>query len=147
MPITEEIQISANKTKFTLFKEGLFYKCYNEDASVFTEKINKYKVNAKYIKSVGAAVLSLGFPVSVIAMSTITFEAIAVAIDAPSYFENTDAVVFELKNKDLQNYASFKEAILACVNEFPVALNVQIESLSKQLAAWQKYNAGAHANE
>lgn len=28
-----------------------------------------------------------------------------------------------------------------------VVLNVQVEDLSKQLAAWQKYNAGAHTNE
>jgi Na+/H+ antiporter NhaB len=28
-----------------------------------------------------------------------------------------------------------------------VALNVQVENLSKQLAAWQKYNAGAHTNK
>jgi hypothetical protein len=63
MTIAEKIQISADKTKFTLFKEGLFYKCYNEDALVFTEKVKKYKVSAKYIKRVGAAVLSLDFPV------------------------------------------------------------------------------------
>lgn len=28
-----------------------------------------------------------------------------------------------------------------------VALNVQVEELSKQLAAWQKYTAGAHAKD
>jgi HEAT repeat protein len=28
-----------------------------------------------------------------------------------------------------------------------VALNIQVEELSKQLASWQKYTAGAHANE
>ena len=28
-----------------------------------------------------------------------------------------------------------------------VALNVQVEDLSKQLSSWQKYTAGAHANE
>jgi len=26
-----------------------------------------------------------------------------------------------------------------------VALNVQVEELSKQLSSWQKYTAGAHA--
>ena len=34
MTITEKTQISANNTRFTLYKEGLFYKCYNEDAMV-----------------------------------------------------------------------------------------------------------------
>ena len=28
-----------------------------------------------------------------------------------------------------------------------VALNIQVEELSKQLASWQKYTAGAHTNE
>jgi len=28
-----------------------------------------------------------------------------------------------------------------------VALNIQVEELSKQLASWQKYTAGVHANE
>ena len=28
-----------------------------------------------------------------------------------------------------------------------VALNVQVEALSKQLASWQKYTAGAHARD
>ncbi len=28
-----------------------------------------------------------------------------------------------------------------------VALNIQAEELSKQLASWQKYTARAHANE
>jgi hypothetical protein len=53
MTIVEKIQISADKTKFTLFKEGLFYKCYNENALVFTEKVKRYKVSAKFVKSVG----------------------------------------------------------------------------------------------
>jgi hypothetical protein len=45
---------------------------------LFAEKVKKYKVSAKYIKSVAAAVLSLGFPLSIIAVGTITFDAIAV---------------------------------------------------------------------
>ncbi len=28
---------------FTLFKEALFYKCYNEDAMVFVQKVRVYK--------------------------------------------------------------------------------------------------------
>lgn len=37
MKITEKIQYSADKTRFTFFKEELFYKCYNEDAMVFVK--------------------------------------------------------------------------------------------------------------
>ncbi|WP_257984647.1 hypothetical protein [Psychroflexus sp. MES1-P1E] len=39
MKISEKIRSSADKTVFTFFKEGLFYKCYNdEDAMVFVKK-------------------------------------------------------------------------------------------------------------
>lgn len=64
MTIAEKIQYSSDKTRFTLFKEGLFYKCYNEDAMVFVNRVKKYKVNSKFIKSIGDEVLCLGFPAS-----------------------------------------------------------------------------------
>ncbi len=50
MRIAEKIQASADKTLFTLFKEGLFYKCYNEDTMVFAQKIKEYKVSSKFVK-------------------------------------------------------------------------------------------------
>ncbi len=40
----------------------MFYKCYNEDAMVFSRYIKAYQVSAKYVKSAGSDVLSLGFP-------------------------------------------------------------------------------------
>jgi uncharacterized protein (UPF0333 family) len=117
MTIAEKIQISADETKFTLFKEGLFYKCYNEDALIFTENVKEYKVSAKYIKSVGADVLSLGFPLTVGGKNNLTLDTIALAIDAISFSEEATSVVFTVKNKDLQNYSHFKESIITGVNE------------------------------
>ena len=35
MAIAEKIDLAKSNTAFTLFKEGLFYKCYNEDAILF----------------------------------------------------------------------------------------------------------------
>ncbi len=64
MIIAEKTQVSADKTRFTLFKEGIFYKCYNEDAMVFVQNVKEYKVSAKFVKSVEANVYSIGFPVS-----------------------------------------------------------------------------------
>jgi len=43
MIIAEKIQLSTDKTILTLFKEGLFYKCYNEDAMVFAKRVRAYK--------------------------------------------------------------------------------------------------------
>jgi hypothetical protein len=51
MTLLEKTQKSSENNKFTLFKEGLFYKCYNENAMVFTEKVKKYKVSAKQVES------------------------------------------------------------------------------------------------
>jgi DNA mismatch repair ATPase MutS len=64
MTIAEKIQISADKKCFTFFREGLFYKYYNEDAMVFVKKVREYKVNNKFVKSTRSNVLSIGFPVS-----------------------------------------------------------------------------------
>jgi hypothetical protein len=40
MTIAEKVTQSANSTLFTLYKEGLFYKCYNEDAMLFVHLLN-----------------------------------------------------------------------------------------------------------
>ena len=50
-------------TKIFLFKEGIFYKAYNEGAFLLKDK--NYKVAVKKIKSIEIEVLSIGFPVSV----------------------------------------------------------------------------------
>ncbi|MDO5968188.1 hypothetical protein Q4Q35_00055, partial [Flavivirga aquimarina] len=82
MTIAEKVQVSADKTRFTLFKEGLFYKCYNEDAMMFTQKVRAYKVSSKFVKSVGAEVRSLGFPASEIEKENLKLQAISEAIQA-----------------------------------------------------------------
>jgi hypothetical protein len=63
MTLAEKVNQSANGTLFTVHKEGLFYKCYNEDAIVFVQRVRAYKVTAKFIKIVGDTVYSVGFPV------------------------------------------------------------------------------------
>lgn len=50
--------------KFTLFKEGLFFECYNEDAMVFTKSLKNFLVNSKFAKILSTAVFSQGFPVN-----------------------------------------------------------------------------------
>ena len=61
MSIAEKIGHSADKTRFTLFKEGMFYKCYNEDAMVFDQKVRSYKINSKLVKNVDGLLLSLDY--------------------------------------------------------------------------------------
>jgi len=50
MTIAEKITKSKDITIFTLHREGLFYKCYNEDAMVFVQNVKKYKVFAQFVK-------------------------------------------------------------------------------------------------
>jgi len=38
MTILEKIAKGRDKTIFTLHREGLFYRCYNEDAMVFSKQ-------------------------------------------------------------------------------------------------------------
>jgi len=66
MTIQEKLTLQSNDCKNCyLFKEGMFYKVYNEGAFMFQE-ISKYKVNAKYLKVVNTTVYSMGFPQSVL---------------------------------------------------------------------------------
>jgi hypothetical protein len=111
MTIAEKIQYSSDKTAFTLFKEGLFYKCYNEDAMLFVKKVRAYKVSRKYIKNVGAEVLSLGFPVSETEKENLTLQSILEAIEATVYKEEPYGVVFSLKKDIKQNYLEYFEEI------------------------------------
>jgi hypothetical protein len=64
MTIKEKIACSSDVSKFTLFKEGLFFKIYNEDAMLFEKHVRNYKINCKFIKNVGSKVYSIGFPAS-----------------------------------------------------------------------------------
>ncbi len=60
MTIAEKIKQSDDATLFTLYREGMFYKCYNEDAMVFVERVKEYKVISKFLKSVRATLYNIG---------------------------------------------------------------------------------------
>ena len=112
MTIAEKTQVSANKTRFTLFKEGLFYKCYNEDAMIFVQNVKKYKVSAKFVKSVGANVYSIGFPASEVKKGHLSFENISEKIGAKSYEIKDKHIVFLIGNADAKrDYNEWTETI------------------------------------
>ena len=65
MTILDKVTLQQqDTTKIFLFKEGVFYKAYNEGA--FLLKDRDYKVAVKKIKSIENEVLSIGFPISVL---------------------------------------------------------------------------------
>lgn len=74
MTIAEKVKQAATSIIFTLCKEGIFYKYYNEDAMVFVLMVKQYKVNSKHVKSVDGDVLSFGFPISETEKGNLSFE-------------------------------------------------------------------------
>ena len=58
--ITQQVQ---NPSKVFLFKEGIFYKAYNQGAYLMRHK--NYKINVKKIKNIENNVLTIGFPIAV----------------------------------------------------------------------------------
>ena len=113
MNVKEKIALSKQEHTITLHREGLFYKCYNEDAMVFVQKIKPYKVLSKFIKNAGEEVLSIGFPVSELKKSTITTELIAGAIGAAKTEQLEKQLVFNIENTDLKkNYATWRTEII-----------------------------------
>ncbi len=102
MTIKEKIQYSEDKTVFTLFKEGLFYKCYNADAMVFVKNVKAYKVSEKFVKSVGADVYSIGFPVSEVEKGKLTLEFITKKIEAKSFEIKDTEIIFLLNDGSLK---------------------------------------------
>lgn len=112
MTIAEKIQYAADKKVVTFFKEGLFYKCYNEDAMVFAQKVKNYTVSSKFVKSIGNDVLSLGFPVSEVEKGALSLEYISEKINSVSVEEKENNIVFLLGDEHLKNgYQDWIETI------------------------------------
>lgn len=103
MTIAEKTQLSGDKDTFILYKEGLFYKCFNEDTMVFSKYVQPYKISVKYIKNVSAHVYSLGFPASEMENGKLRKESILEKIGASHYDEKDKYIVFFLKDTNLKN--------------------------------------------
>ena len=54
----------VNRDKIHLFQEGSFWIAYERSAMRFVRSVRPYKVTKKEIKSLGASIASLGFPIS-----------------------------------------------------------------------------------
>ena len=59
MTIQQKIALVSDPTKFYLFKEGAFYKVYNQNAMWFTTHVKPYKVKVKFVNQF---VYVVGFP-------------------------------------------------------------------------------------
>ena len=61
MTVLQKITNSKDTAVFTLHREGIFYKCYNEDAMLFYKRVKAFKITCKFVKRGGSMVLSIGF--------------------------------------------------------------------------------------
>lgn len=110
MTIKEKIAFSSDVRRFTLFKEGLFYKCYNEDAMLFVQKVKEYKVSSKYVKATLSNVYSVGFPASEIDKRKLSFEDISTKIKSQGFELNNELVIYCLNNTECkQGYKEWVE--------------------------------------
>ncbi len=117
MTISEKLDNSANHTRFTLYKEGVFYKCYNEDAMVFVKNIREYKVSKKFVKSIACDLNCVGFPVSEVEKVSLSLANILEKIAAKGFDENEGNIVFLLNDmgtKKIMKYGKrpYKKDIL-----------------------------------
>jgi hypothetical protein len=107
MTTVEKIDLAKSNKSFILFKEGLFYKCYNQDAMVFVKYVREYKVSCKYIKSVGSKVYSIGFPASEVEKVKLSFKDISTKIGGKRFEVKSILIVFYLK--DTESKKAYKD--------------------------------------
>lgn len=53
---------SSNTHFIRLYREGIFYKAYERSAYAFVTGVQPFMVKKRFVKSVGRAVVSIGFP-------------------------------------------------------------------------------------
>ena len=98
MTILEKTTNSTDKIIFTLYREGLFYKCYNEDAMVFVKNVREYKVSNKFVKAVAADVYSIVFPAREVDKGNLSLASVSEKIAAKGFEENDGNIVFSLND-------------------------------------------------
>ena len=67
MQTSEILEIEKNNTdSIYLFKEGIFWRCYELSALYFIKNIKEYRVFRKFVKTVNQDIVYLGFPNTII---------------------------------------------------------------------------------
>lgn len=87
-------------------------KYYNEDAMVFVQKVKEYKVSSKFVKNLGAEVLSLGFPESEVSRGKLSFDMLCENVGAKKYDDETYKITFYLKENIKQSFESWQETVI-----------------------------------
>jgi hypothetical protein len=48
MTLKEKVNLAAQPNALHFFKEGMFYKAYNQNAMWFVQQVKQYKITVKY---------------------------------------------------------------------------------------------------
>ena len=88
----QEVALYASQGKIILFREGMFWKAYQEAAYIFVSNIRPYQVNRNYVKKVASDVFSLGFPApssaKILSGCTYTEDSLRIVITLDGYVFN-----------------------------------------------------------
>jgi len=134
LTLSEKIALQKNThARIFLFKEGLFYKVYNEGAYFLRTK--KYKVHVKKINRGTTEILSIGFPSSV--FENLKEDYLITESGQYSFFETAevfDVAAFERwKNEALSTYyneigkGAYND-VLDEIKKYPLATKTPMEA-------------------
>lgn len=138
MTILEKVTLQKQDTsKIFLFKEGIFYKAYNEGA--FLLKDRDYKVAVKKIKGIENEVLSIGFPVSILNRivengvseevheNYVSFQTHIVFSNKSYHQWRSNLTAIEKNKANLSNNKCDYSALIDSIKNYPLANKTPIE--------------------
>ena len=138
MTILEKVSIqNQDSTKIYLFKEGIFYKAYNEGA--FLLKDRNYKVAVKKIKGIENKVLSIGFPISILNRivengvseevheNYVSFQTHIVFSDKSYHQWRSNLTELEKNKANLSNNIGDYNTLIDSIKNYPLANKTPIE--------------------
>jgi hypothetical protein len=64
MTLKEKVALAAQANPLCLFKEGMLYKAYHQNAMCFAQKIKRYNATVKHLKNRQEEICTIGFPAS-----------------------------------------------------------------------------------
>lgn len=139
MTVKEKIVLAAQNNKLYCFKEGMFYKVYNQNAIWFVHHVKPYKVSVKFVKIVNQNVFTICFPQHILNTKALQFN-LKLEQDTITYLRyQTNHSLNEqeyvnwcnttLTNQIRQQSHATTQNIMQLLKYFDVAKNTPLQSL------------------
>ncbi len=130
-----------NRTKIYLYKEGIFFKAYEQSAFAFATQRRDYMPKAKMVKSINQKIVSLGFPQSALNKyldrvvkreeKTVVLE--CDPIDVDRFQEWKQKIPFEIEKpqptESIQSENSQMKRIFERIRTFPIETKSPMECM------------------